>query len=334
MTRKRLRYSDLAAPVPPEAESSPAPEVEPASTGADALAAAPSEPAPIVSPANAGTDAAPRAVHSLDAALPDVQSFDDGLLEQDILQIEHLDVGLLGDLGISIEHDDDMLLGDAGDDHPVGREDDWTISGPATRPRRNSTPVELARTLAAEHAAAHADTGAPPIRDRRVAEPTARVDEQQRSLRDRARAHSGDAELLMFRAGGERFAVELILVDEVIDLPVIHHVPEMPPAMAGVITVRGSLTAVYTPHHALGVPFARRDVALIFRRGAQRVGILIDDVDDALTVDLSELRDKPDGDEAESVLLGVIRLDNSLVGIVDTDALITACQSANILEPA
>jgi Chemotaxis signal transduction protein len=138
----------------------------------------------------------------------------------------------------------------------------------------------------------------------------------------------------MFRVGGERFAVELILVDEVIDLPVIHHVPEMPPAMLGVVPVRGSLTPVYSPQHALGLSLVVREALLIFRRGTQRVGILIDDVDDALTADMSELAEKPGGEEGNNVLLGVIRLANTLVGIIDADALIISCQSANILEPA
>ena len=58
----------------------------------------------------------------------------------------------------------------------------------------------------------------------------------------------------MFRIGTERFAVELACVEEAIDLPEVHHVPEMPPAMLGVITVRGALTPVFTPDDALGVP--------------------------------------------------------------------------------
>jgi purine-binding chemotaxis protein CheW len=209
-------------------------------------------------------------------------------------------------------------------------------SSSVPRPRRDSTPVELARTLTAERAAARVreeSLGAPHEAEV-VAQVAAPINEPYRSLRERARTRSGTAELLMFMIGGERFAVELILVDEVIDLPVIHHVPEMPPAMLGVVTVRGSLTPVYSPQHALGLPLALRDALLIFRRGANRVGILIDDVDDALSVDMSALRDKPAGEESDGVLLGVIRLANTLVGIIDVDALITSCQSANILEPA
>ena len=208
------------------------------------------------------------------------------------------------------------------------------VSVPAAvraRPKRNSTPVELARALAAARAAEqHADAPATPST---VARPSGRG-APDRTMRERTRARSGMVELLMFRVGGERFAVELLAVDEVIDLPVIHHVPEMPPAMLGVVTVRGSLTPVYSPQHALGLPLALREAVLIFRRGGARVGVLIDDVDDAILLDLGELRDAPGGDDAENVVLGVIRHGDALVGIVDADALIAACQTAALLETA
>lgn len=200
----------------------------------------------------------------------------------------------------------------------------------APRQPRNSTPVELARALAAAQAAERSAAGHVHAPVAVVARPRA----MHRSMRDRARAREGIVELLMFRIGGERFGVELLTVDEVIDLPVIHHVPEMPPAMLGVVTVRGSLTPVYSPHQALGLPLALRDAVLIFRRGAVRVGILIDDVDDAIIIDLAELRETPGADQADSVVLGVMRHAGFIVGIVEADALIAACQAAALLEIA
>jgi len=73
-------------------------------------------------------------------------------------------------------------------------------------------------------------------------------------------------------------------------------------------------------------------VVLIFRRGGARVGVLIDDVEDAISLDLRELRDAPGANDADNVVLGVIRHANALVGIVDADALIAACQTAALLE--
>ena len=196
--------------------------------------------------------------------------------------------------------------------------------------------MELARTLTAERAAVIALDGgsAAPPTEGPPAWMEVRAPEPPRSLRERARRRDGTATVLMFRVGGERFAVELVQVEEVIDLPVIHHVPEMPPAMLGVVTVRGSLTPVYSPRQALGLPLALRDAVLIFRQGTQRVGILIDDVDDAVSLDMSELRETAGGEDAHSVLLGVVRLANVLIGLVDVDALIASCQSADLLEIA
>jgi purine-binding chemotaxis protein CheW len=153
-------------------------------------------------------------------------------------------------------------------------------------------------------------------------------------LRERARAREGIAELLMFRIGSERFAVELVCVEEAIDLPDVHHVPEMPPAMLGVITVRGTLTPVFTPDAALGVPVRQKGAALIFRSDRGRFALAIDDVDDVMTLDLALLRDAPGGDVADSVVLGVARNEGVIVALLDADALVLACQAIPVMELA
>jgi chemotaxis signal transduction protein len=156
----------------------------------------------------------------------------------------------------------------------------------------------------------------------------------RRPLRDRARGRVGVVELLMFRIGTERFAVELSAVEEAIDLPDVHHVPEMPPAMVGVITVRGALTPVFTPDDALGVRVEHRSAALIFRSVRGRFALAIDDVDDVMTLDLAQLRDAPGVDGSDPVVLGVARNEGSIVALVDAEALIEACQAIPVPELA
>lgn len=156
----------------------------------------------------------------------------------------------------------------------------------------------------------------------------------RRPLRDRARGRLGTVELLMFRVGGERFAVELASVEEAIDLPDVHHVPEMPPAMIGVVTVRGTLTPVFTPDSALGVPVQGRTAALVFRAPRGRFALAIDDVDDVLSLDLGTLRDAPGVDGTDPVVLGVARHEGAIVALVDADALIESCQAIPVPELA
>jgi len=154
----------------------------------------------------------------------------------------------------------------------------------------------------------------------------------RRTLRERARTRVGLVELLMFRVGSERFAVELLCVEEAIDLVEPHHVPEMPPAMLGVITVRETLTPVFTPDDALGVAAVSKGAALIFRSTRGRFALAIDDVDDVMTLDLAQLRDAPGIDGGDSLVLGVARNGGGIVALVDAEALIAACQATPIPE--
>jgi two-component system chemotaxis response regulator CheV len=185
---------------------------------------------------------------------------------------------------------------------------------PSRPPRRRSAPVEAEEALARRVDARAVAPG----------EPAREVD--LRTLRDKVRARDGVAEILVFLVAGERFGIELAAVEEAIDLPPIHHVPEMPPAMQGVITVRGSLTSVYSPRQALGLEHEIGACALVFRRRRSRLALVIDDVDDARPIDLSTLRDAPNAGQA-GVVLGVVRHGDALLSLVDAEALLAACQA-------
>jgi methyl-accepting chemotaxis protein/purine-binding chemotaxis protein CheW len=154
-----------------------------------------------------------------------------------------------------------------------------------------------------------------------------------RSLREKAQAHDGVAEVLVFSIAGERFGIELAAVEEAIDLPALHHVPEMPPAMRGVIRVREALTQVYSPRQVLGLAHATGECALIFRRHRSRLALVIDDVDDVCPIQLAHLRDAP-GVVTSGVVLGVVRQGDALLTLVDADALLAACQAIPQLETA
>ena len=146
-------------------------------------------------------------------------------------------------------------------------------------------------------------------------------------FRDRVRARVGSAELLVFRAGGERFAVELKAVDEAIEAPDVRPVPESPPTLLGVFTHREQLLPLYSPGTILGVPLERPAHALVLRGAGRLVGVAVDDVDDVLRVDLNALRDPPATDNADDLLLALLLRDRELIAVVDGRALVAACQA-------
>ena len=153
--------------------------------------------------------------------------------------------------------------------------------------RHQVSPVELARALAMtqgmEEERRRADVPVDELPERRV-------------------------DLFVFRIAGHRFGVDLVSVEEAVDHPVIHFVPEMVPAMAGVTKVRGEIIPVYSPSAALDLPLAPRNAALIFRTSRSKAGILVDDVEDAISMDMN----RPDPS----------------IAVIDVPVLIAACRAA------
>ena len=132
-------------------------------------------------------------------------------------------------------------------------------------------------------------------------------------------------EMLLFRQGGELFALALEAALEVVEMPRLVPVPDMSAGMLGVFPVRGAYVPVYAPEFALGVPNTTPHAAvLILRRGDRPIGIALEDVEDVIMVDQSRLH-QPLGAAGAGVVLGVERHGSDLVGIVAADALFEAC---------
>jgi purine-binding chemotaxis protein CheW len=159
------------------------------------------------------------------------------------------------------------------------------------------------------------------------------IDHDTRPLRERVKGREGMADLLMFRIGHELFATDLGAVEEAVELPEIHHLPEMPAAMLGAFNLRGRLTPIYSPAHVIGVPLrGEAAAALLVRSNGRRMGLAVDDVEDVLQVDLATIREAPGIEDADGILLGVAHHGQQLVAVIDAEALVAACLSGHALE--
>ena len=146
-------------------------------------------------------------------------------------------------------------------------------------------------------------------------------------FRDRTRARSGTAELLTFRIGTERFAFDIRAVDEILDDVTLQPVPEAPAALIGVTTFRGRPLPVFEPSGFLGITRRLGSTVLVMRSGERRIGLLIDDVDDVESFDLSALANSP-FDCGDELLLGIVWREGALTSVLDARALIGACHVA------
>ena len=148
------------------------------------------------------------------------------------------------------------------------------------------------------------------------------------SFRERVQRRVGTADLLVFRVGRELFAVELVAVEEALDMPVVHRLPEMPKSMLGVFTLRGALVSVFAPEDALGIAYQDAATVVVFCGGDRRVALAADDVDDVLTANLKTVRAAPGAGLKDGALLGVVRRGDDLIALLDAQSLVAAHRNA------
>jgi chemotaxis signal transduction protein len=94
--------------------------------------------------------------------------------------------------------------------------------------------------------------------------------------------------------------------------------------MLGVVSLRGSLASVYSPASTLGQALVSGTAALIFWTGSRRVGVAVDEVEDALVVEEHQLRELPGADD--DVIVGVVQHEGQLISVMRAAALVSACR--------
>lgn len=145
-------------------------------------------------------------------------------------------------------------------------------------------------------------------------------------FRDRVRSRHGLAELFLFTLGDERFAVDVRAVEEVLERPALQAIPGAPPAVAGVCRYQGGTLGVVSAGVLLGVDAPSGASVLVMRRGEERLGLLVDDVEDVGMLDLSAVGAPPyDGDD---FLLAVHWDGSALTAVIDARALVAAAAIA------
>lgn len=137
------------------------------------------------------------------------------------------------------------------------------------------------------------------------------------------------AEMLLFRIGGEFFALPLGCAEEALEGLPHEPLPGMPPGMLGVARHRGARLPVYAAGPVLGVACAAPEpVTLVVRAAGGRLGLVVDDVEDVIVADLSALRAVPGPSSTDPVLRGVLPWGETLVAVCDAEALARACLGA------
>ena len=155
------------------------------------------------------------------------------------------------------------------------------------------------------------------------------VDAPGESTSDSDRAQS----YVIFRLGGEGYALEVMRVQEVLDVKSLTHVPGGPKSLRGVLNLRGHVVPVYD----LRVPFelpidvnpGRAPSVLMVECSGheeQITGLLVDRVSDVLEFSPEEIQPAPQLGlgKATPFVRGLIRHQEGFLLVLDVDRVFTA----------
>jgi two-component system chemotaxis response regulator CheV len=143
---------------------------------------------------------------------------------------------------------------------------------------------------------------------------------------DTAAAARNHIELLLFRLGGrQRFGIDVLQVQEVIQCPPLVAVPQSHPAVLGIANLRGKTIAIMDLAQAIGAaPIARpHDKYVIVTDCATRVqGFLVDSVDRIVDLQREHVRPPPRGIGRNAHLAAVTQVEQELVEVIDAERLL------------
>jgi chemotaxis signal transduction protein len=152
---------------------------------------------------------------------------------------------------------------------------------------------------------------------------------------DRERGQS----YVVFRLGGEGYALEVMRVQEVLDMQLLTEVPGGPKSLLGVINLRGHVVPVYDLRMSFGLPkdsrAGRAPCVLIVETttgsAPQITGLLVDRVSDVLEFAPEELQAAPQLGlgKATPFVRGLIRHQDAFLLVLDVDRIFSTLGSGN-----
>jgi purine-binding chemotaxis protein CheW len=132
-----------------------------------------------------------------------------------------------------------------------------------------------------------------------------------------------DQQVVIFRLGTGSYAVDIAAVNEIIRPQPITAVPQAPPFVVGVINLRSSIVPVLDLRSRCGLPAAEQTKdsrVVVVQVNDQSVGLQVDAVSEVTLLSPELIEPSAGlirGASQEQLLIGVARLDDRLVMLLD-----------------
>ena len=129
-------------------------------------------------------------------------------------------------------------------------------------------------------------------------------------------------QLVVFSLGREEYALPIASVHEIIRFTEPRTVASDAAWIRGVIGLRGKIIPIFDLASRMGLPSAEGAVPgkiVIVSTGAGQVGVMVDDVEEVLTVEASQLEDVPTANRQS--IEAIAKIGDRLVVLLNADGL-------------
>jgi purine-binding chemotaxis protein CheW len=131
--------------------------------------------------------------------------------------------------------------------------------------------------------------------------------------------------VVAFFLGGQRYALPLERVREIQQIVAFSEVPSGDSGVVGMVNLRGQVIPAVDTRHLVGLDareYTLETPMVIAEIHGELVAMLVDEVQDVLELPADRLQDAPALHQLSSKMIGVARLDDGLVYVLDLDRVI------------
>ncbi|QSZ67563.1 chemotaxis protein CheW [Methanofollis aquaemaris] len=121
-------------------------------------------------------------------------------------------------------------------------------------------------------------------------------------------------DVVEFEVAEERYALDISLAREIVEMVPITPVPRSPPHIAGIINLRGEITTVMALSTILGIPRSREQerqkiiILVSEAAGGANVGVIVDDVLSVMQISEEEVETVDESLSRDAHVKGIIKV--------------------------
>ncbi len=137
-----------------------------------------------------------------------------------------------------------------------------------------------------------------------------------------------EIKVVSFKVGEEEYAIDIMKIDSVSEMLKVMKLPGMPAFIMGVTNLRGEVIPVINTRSKFGLEKKERnekDRIVVVYIGDKKVGIVVDEVREVLTLHHEQVEEPPTtvGSMSAKYISAIAKLEDRMLIILDIDKILT-----------